>query len=666
MNINQKIPVLTGTAIPLAALKTKNSCGVGEYLDLIPFASFCKKANLGLIQLLPVNDTGTESSPYSALSAFALHPLYVSVESLPEYSGNSEVKKAVKSIHEKYDNEVRFNYRKIREEKMSVLRQLFQSVSKNFIADISKPKSAVSKWVKENPWVIEYAVFMELKRQFNEASWKTWPKEFRKITKEKILERWQDEKLLENHLFFAWVQMRASEQFKEAADYIAEKGIILKGDIPIMMNEDSADAWAHPEFFDDKMRAGSPPDGFNPLGQNWGFPIYRWDNLEKDGYSWWKNRLVCASKYYKAYRIDHVLGFFRIWATSDRETTATMGMTLPSSFITLAELEKAGFDKNRIRWLSQPHVPTRAIEDVNNNDYLGTHGILNKIMDRIGQEELWLFKPEIKGDKDIWENPEIPEPVKAKLAEFWRNRTLVPSGSGKFVPLWTYKETTAWQSLSEEEKNALEKILAKKSEKQDKLWEAQARKILGELTSATDMIACAEDLGANPECLPQVLSDLSILRLCVVRWCRDWAEEGQPFIAFEDYPKNSVATASVHDSSTLRLWWLEENDSPAFIRDFPPENKDGKILEKVYTPETATYLLKRMATAASCFCIHPIQDFLSLSTLYYNDNPKLEVVNVPGSVNEFNWTYRLPVNVENLSADKDLILSIKSVVNLHK
>ena len=121
MNINQKIPVLTGTAIPLAALKTKNSCGVGEYPDLIPFASFCKKARLGLIQLLPVNDTGTESSPYSALSAFALHPLYISIEALPEYSGNSEIKKAVKSIHEKYDNEVRFNYRKIREEKMAVL-----------------------------------------------------------------------------------------------------------------------------------------------------------------------------------------------------------------------------------------------------------------------------------------------------------------------------------------------------------------------------------------------------------------------------------------------------------------------------------------------------------------------------------------------------------------
>ncbi|MBR5867706.1 MAG: 4-alpha-glucanotransferase, partial [Spirochaetaceae bacterium] len=526
--------------------------------------------------------------------------------------------------------------------------------------------SAVSKWVKENPWVIEYAVFMELKRQFNEASWKTWPKEFRKITKEKILERWQDENLLENHLFFAWLQLRASEQFKEASDYIASRGIILKGDIPIMMNEDSADAWAHPEFFDDKMRAGSPPDGFNPLGQNWGFPIYRWDNLEKDGYSWWKNRLICASKYYKAYRIDHVLGFFRIWATSDHETTATMGMTLPSSCITLAELEKAGFDKDRIRWLSQPHVPTKAIEEVNNNDYLGTHGILNKVMDRIGQEELWLFKPEIKGDKDIWENSEIPEPVKARLAEFWRNRTLVLAGSGKFVPLWTYKETTAWQSLTEEEKEALEKILAKKSEKQDKLWEAQARKILGELTSSTDMIACAEDLGANPECLPQVLSDLSILRLSVVRWYRDWAEEGQPFINFEDYPENSVATASVHDSSTLRLWWLEENDSPAFIRDFPPETKDGKIIEKVYTPETAAYLLKKMAAAASRFCIHPIQDFLSLSALYYNDNPKLEVVNVPGSVNEFNWTYRLPVTVEKLSADKDLIASIKSVVNLHK
>lgn len=664
MSSNSKFPVLTGTAVPLGAIRTKNSCGVGEYPDLVAFAAFCKKAGLGLVQLLPVNDTGTESSPYSALSAFALHPLYISIESLPEFACVPKAKKMLKELHAKHDSKSRFNYRTLREEKLSILRFIFEECSKDITAKANDGE--LGKWIAHNPWVVEYAVFMELKRQFNEASWKEWPKEFRRITKEKIEDRWQDKNLFEKHLFFAWLQMRAAQQFKQASDAVAEKGLVLKGDIPIMMNEDSADAWAHPEFFDDGMRAGSPPDGFNPLGQNWGFPIYRWDNLAKDGYSWWKNRLVCASQYYKAYRIDHVLGFFRIWATSENESTAAMGTTQPSECITKKELEKLGFDKDRIRWLSQPHVPTRAIEDVNNNDYLGTHGILHKLMDRIGDEELWIFKPEIKGDKDIWHMQDVPDAVKTRLAEFWRDRTLVPLKADKFVPLWTYHDTTAWKSLSQEEKKSLEELFGKKNAKQDKLWENQARTLLGELVTATDMIACAEDLGANPECLPQVLADLSILRLCVVRWCRDWGKEGQPFNLFKDYPKNSVATSSVHDSSTLRLWWLEENDAKDFLHDFPPEKDEDKITAGIYTPQTARYLLGKIAEAASCFCVHPIQDFLSLSSTYYNDDAQQERVNIPGSVNEFNWTYRLPVTIEELVQDKDLIQAIKEISSLHK
>ena len=662
-----EIPRLTGTAIPLGALKTKRSCGIGEYPDLVAFASFCKKAGLSLIQLLPVNDTGTESSPYSALSAFALHPIYISIEALPEYKAvSTPVKKAVKALHQAHDTAPRFDYRQLRYGKLDVLKQVYEE-NKLAIAQLwSDSDSDLRRWFAKNPWVVEYAVFMELKREFMEASWRQWPKKFSSMKQNKIVERWEDRNLRATHLFHVWMQWRAFEQFQQAALAVQEKGIMLKGDIPIMMNEDSADAWAHPEFFDDTMRAGSPPDGFNPTGQNWGFPVYRWKNLAKSDYSWWKNRLACASNFYQAYRIDHVLGFFRIWETSSRETTAILGRTEPSAPITFAELEKAGFDKDRIRWLSQPHVPTRAIEEVNNNDYLGTHGYLHLLMDRIGEEELWLFKEEIQGDRDILEREDIPEPVRYRLAEFWRNRTLLPLGQDKFLPLWTYRDTTAWQSLSEQEQESLDKLIATKQKKQDTLWEKQARTLLGELTSATDMIACAEDLGANPESVPRVLDDLSILRLCVVRWYRQWQEEGQPFVDFADYPAKSVVTASVHDSSTLRLWWLTEQDAADFYRDFPPEEAEGDIEVGIYTPETARYLLSRIATSASNFCIHPIQDFLALQAAYYHSDPQQERVNVPGSVNEFNWTYRLPVLVEELAQDKDLQVAIKEVVAIHK
>lgn len=667
MSTNSKeIPVLTGTAIPLGALKTKSSCGVGEFPDLVPFADFCKKAGLGLIQLLPVNDTGTESSPYSALSAFALHPIYISIEGLPEFDSVPDAKKALKDFHKKHDSQLRYNYRQLRSDKLKVLRLLFDSNVNSFVKDAESKNSEVSKWISENPWVTEYAVFMELKRQYKEASWKEWPEKYKRITKKQIEKRWLDEKLRENHLFYVWLQLRASQQFKDAAKKIADKGLLLKGDIPIMMNEDSADAWAHPEFFDDTMRAGSPPDGGTPEGQNWGFPVYRWDNLAKDGYSWWKNRLISASQYYKAYRIDHVLGFFRIWATPENESSAILGMTQPSDCISRQELHDIGFNDDRIRWLSQPHVPTRAIEDVNNNDYLGTHGYLHKLMDRIGNEELWLFKKEITGDKDIWNAPDIPDSVKARLVQFWRDRTLVTVSEDVFVPLWLYRDSGPWKSLSDDERWRLNELISRKAAHQEYLWEQQARTLLGELTSATDMIACAEDLGANPESLPSVLGDLSILRLCVIRWCRDWDIPGKPYKAFESYPKHSVATASVHDSSTLRLWWLTEPDANDFFQAFPPEESGSEIRPGVYTPETARYLLKKFASSGSCFCVHPLQDMLSLSQKYYSDDPQLERVNVPGSVNEFNWTYRLPVLVEDLISDKELISSIKEIVSLHQ
>ena len=634
---------------------------------MVAFASFCKKAALSLIQLLPVNDTGTESSPYSALSAFALHPIYVSVESLPEYkAASSAIKKKVKALHHSHDEAPRFDYSRLRHEKLDVLRELYAE-NKLSIAEVwADSSSGLRLWFAQNPWAIEYAVFMELKRQFMEASWRQWPKKYSSMKLDKIQRRWEDADLREGHLFHVWLQWRAFQQFHAAAGAVAEKGIMLKGDIPIMMNEDSADAWAHPEFFDDTMRAGSPPDGFNPTGQNWGFPVYRWKNLAKTGYSWWKERLVCASRFYQAYRIDHVLGFFRIWETSSRETTAAMGHTEPVAAITAKELEKAGFDADRIRWLSQPHVPTRAIEEVNGNDYLGSHGILHLVMDRIGEEELWLFKEEIQGDKDILEREDIPEPVRRRLAEFWRNRTLLPLGKDNYVPLWTYKDSAAWQSLSDKEQAALDTLIAAKQKKQDGLWERQARTLLGELASATDMIACAEDLGANPDSLPRVLDDLSILRLCVVRWYRQWQEAGQPFVDFYDYPEKSVATSSVHDSSTLRLWWLSEQDAADFCRDYPPEEAEGDIEVGIYTPETARYLLSRIATAASTFCIHPIQDFLALRPAYYSSDPQQERVNIPGSVSQFNWTYRLPVPVEELSQDKELQAAVKELTAIHK
>ena len=223
-----EIPRLTGTAIPLGALKTKQSCGIGEYPDLVAFASFCKQAGLSLIQLLPVNDTGTESSPYSALSAFALHPIYMSIESLPEYkAASSGIKKAVKALHEAYDDAPRFNYSKLRYAKRNVLKQLYEENKAAIQVLWNDEVSDFRSWFTKNPWVVEYAVFLELKWKFMEASWRQWPKKYSSMKQDKILARWEDPELKEAHLFHVWLQWRAFEQFQQAALAVQEKGILL-------------------------------------------------------------------------------------------------------------------------------------------------------------------------------------------------------------------------------------------------------------------------------------------------------------------------------------------------------------------------------------------------------------------------------------------------------
>ncbi|WP_255945569.1 4-alpha-glucanotransferase [Brucepastera parasyntrophica] len=528
----------------------------------------------------------------------------------------------------------------------------------------------MTKWIKDNPWIEDYAVFMNLKRHNFDASWKTWDS-MRTPSHSEIRKRWENKELRADHLFFAWIQMRLDEQFSKAARYCTEQGIALKGDIPIMMNEDSCDAWANPEFFRDDLRAGSPPDGPTPLGQNWGFPIYNWDNLRNDNFGWWKQRLKHSARYYNAYRIDHILGFFRIWSIPYGETTGVLGWLTPHEPITAGELAERGFAGDRLRWITEPHVPTYSIEEVNNYDYLGTHGILRKLMDRIGNEELWLFKPEIQHDRDI-KNADIPEAAKEVLMKAWRNRLLQITGrddNGKplYEPIWTYYETTAWQTLSDEEQHSLEDLFGRKRCINEKLWKDQADELLGELTRSVDMLACGEDLGTIPESVPEILQKYGIFGLKVIRWERWWNQPGQPFKNLAEYPPESVATSSVHDSSTVRGWWEQEEGPDVFLAAWPPEN-DGypegssdKFRAK-YTPDAAGYVLKTMARTSSLLLIYPLQDLLSLVPDYYSEEIDDERINVPGSVSLFNWTYRIPADIENLAENRKLISAIQTVL----
>ena len=653
----------TGVAVPVTALLTKKSLGCGEFLDLIPFADFCAASGLSLIQILPVNDTGTESSPYSALSAFALHPLYIRISEIEAFStfNKTIANEILLEIEEKkkiFVNEKRFNYKELREFKLSLLKKIWEEIANDFI--VSKE---AKDWIAENPWIKSYACFRVIKEKNHEASFKSW-NEYKNLSQAEIAELWDLVLEKESLYFQVWVQKNANEQFLKASAYCREKGVLLKGDIPILMNEDSVDIWSNPDFFIEHLRAGSPPDGPNPFGQNWGFPVYNWEALKKNAYSWWKERLLEASKYYQMYRIDHVLGFFRIWAVPHGESKALLGWTIPNAPISKDELIKCGFSADTIRWLSQPHVATHEIQAVNNGDYLGTHGLLSKCMDRIGNEELWLFNKTIKTDADIWAL-DIPHVVKEKLAEKWLDRCLIEFEANSFVPFVHFERTSSWQSLHDGQRHHLYGLFKDKENKENFLWEKQASELLGALSNVGGMIACAEDLGANLESMPRVLESLSINALRVVRWNRLWKQAGQPYVAFENYPVLSVATSSVHDSSTLRGWWDQEADAKDFGRSFLHEQAENTYEHKAFSPDICNKVLSAMAKAKSRYFINPIQDFLHLDPQYYDENCDDERINIPGTVNTFNWTYKLPVFIEELEKNNDLIKKIKNIVAIH-
>jgi 4-alpha-glucanotransferase len=618
---------------------------------------------IGLIQLLPVNDTGYWSAPYFALTAFALHPVYLRIGDMPEASAFST---RLKALGDRFNMETRFPYEPILRAKMSLLREIFAANEKD-ITNRAKPSGSLGKWIEANGWVKPYAVFRRLKELNEEKGWKEW-KSHRTVTAAEIQAFWDDPKLKGEHLFWAWIQEALDKQFSLAAKSLSEMGIVLEGDIPILMNEDACDIWAYPQFFHLDISAGAPPDQYSPEGQNWGFPTHNWEVQEKDGYSWWKARLKTAEKYYQAYRIDHVLGFFRIWSSNRANTSAALGRYIPYKPVLIQELKDLGFDDGRIRWMSQPHVPTGELWDALRQNWGGLYRDADiaavaeqafaGVLDRIGDEELWLFKKTLKGEKDI-EAMDLHPAAKAFLVKAWNDRLFLEYETGKFFPVWFYKDNRAYAALSEDEKSRLEALLEKKAADSEKIWEREGKKLLSVLVESSSMLPCAEDLGAVPDCVPKVLTELRILGLRVVRWHRNWDAAGQPYYPFDEYPELSVCTPAVHDSSTLREWWDREVDQEQFAGfiGFPS-------LPKVYNPGTAKIILHKIAAAASRYRVFQIQDLLHLSNRWYAPDPASERINVPGTLNEFNWTYRLPAVISEIARDQELIKAVKELSGL--
>jgi 4-alpha-glucanotransferase len=360
-----------------------------------------------------------------------------------------------------------------------------------------------------------------------------------------------------------------------------------------------------------------------------------------------------------------VLGFFRIWASRREENSALLGRYVPYIPVNTRDLEDLGYDEGKIRWITEPHILTGDVWDALKAGWGGpfheeelnaaADKVFQSALDRIGNEELWLFKKTIHGEKGI-AALDIHQAAKDFLKKAWANRLFFEHAKGQYYTVWNYRDSHAYVSLLEEEKKELEALLGKRRIDSEKIWEAEGFRLLSVLTASSSMLPCAEDLGAVPACVPLVLSKLKILGLRVVRWHRDWGKESQPYIPFEEYPELSICTPAVHDSSCLREWWDREADQGVFCSFVGVPS-----LPKVYNPGTARIILSKIAASSSRFRVFQIQDLLHLSKRWYAADPASERINVPGTANDFNWTYRLPALMSELSKDEDLIRAVSEL-----
>lgn len=631
----------------MGALHSSESAGCGEFADLPAVARWCASVGLQVLQILPVNDTGGDSSPYSAISSCALHPIYLRIQNLPEMSALSPAQRKrivtrLTALQQMPHESGRFDYHHINTEKRQLLQEIY---------DAAGADTPTDGFLADNPWVPAYAVFRALKDREDQRPWTEW-RAHSTGSRELVQRLWEDEsdqELYHAARFYLWVQMRCAEQFAAATVVIDELGVALKGDIPILMNEDSADVWHRPEVFSREVRAGAPPDMFSGLGQNWGFPVYDWQYLKSEDYAWWRERLRRASQYYHAIRLDHVLGFFRIWAIPAGNTTGLLGHFWPQKGITPEELYQEGFDHGRLRWLLEPHIPGEWVREAEGD----LSALQGTVLQQIGEEDLYNFAPHIPHESALEEavtaledaGIHITDDLRGLLFDQFRQRVLLPLPDGTYAPGWSYPVCWRYLTLTEGERDRFETLVARHESANNALWAAQGRELLSFILDTTDMLPCAEDLGVVPEAVPRVMGELGVLGLMIPRWSFYWDQPGQPPIPFGQYREESVLASSVHDTSTLRGWWeLEEGRETLWELAGQPEP-----CPEVFNGSTALPVYHGMLKSTSRIVIFQIQDLLVLAPELLSADPQDERINIPGTMERFNWTWRMPLTTEELA-----------------
>lgn len=628
-----------GVAIPVFSLRSKKSWGTGEFPDIKLLVDWAKQTGIQLVQLLPVNDTTLtytqkDSYPYAAISAFALHPLYLNIDRVARKEDRAVVQSALK-LKKALNDLADMDYEQAMAVKMQVIRQLFHAQKNQFKND----EKYAAFFIQNKHWLVPYAVFSYLKNKYGTADFTKW--KTHAVYDETAVNRLARSagKHYDAIVLHYFIQYHLHLQLADAVNYAHKKGIVIKGDIPIGIHKNSVDVWMNPDLYNVSEQAGAPPDAFAVKGQNWGFPTYRWQKMQENNFDWWQMRLKNMSHYFDAFRIDHILGFFRIWSIPNTQVEGVMGRFVPAIPMTVNDFLQKNISFNRQRY-TQPFITSDILNNLFRNKLEEVKNIFFN-----GDEFKKEFNTQQKIESYFAGTTTFDHEIKQKLFDLVSNIILLEeenSNGQSFHFRINMEQTSSFQYLPINDQQKLKKLYTDYFyHRQEDVWRKEAMTKLAFIKSHTDMLVCGENLGMVPHSVPEVMQQLGILSLEIQRMPKD------PYIHYS-HPANapylSVVSPSTHDMSTIREWWEENKTATQYFYNNLLECQ-GEAPAQCQQWISKTILLQHLYSPAM-WSIFQLQDILGMSD-FRRENPQEERINIPADPDHY-WKYRMHIQLEDL------------------
>ncbi len=715
-----------GVAIPVFSLRSENSFGVGEFTDLPLLADWARSVGLKLIQLLPINDTsatGTraDSYPYAAISAFALHPLYLNVA---EVAGkkHAAIWKPYTKQQKTLNSQDAVDYEAVMQAKWAALRQLFAVQKAEFLTD----PAFIQYFTENKHWLVPYAAFCYLRDKNGSPDFNRWSAH--NVYREKEIEKLVSPKSehYDEVAIHYFVQWHLHRQLKAAADYVHARGLALKGDIPIGIYRFSCDAWVAPELYNMDMQAGAPPDDFAVSGQNWGFPTYNWARMQADGFAWWRQRFQQMSLYFDAFRIDHILGFFRIWSIPMDAAEGILGYFVPALPVTEAEFHEAGtgFDYER---LCKPFINDAILQETfgEQADLVRQHFLEpTPGGGRMSGSSQYQFKAAFDTQRKVEAYfAATPPPSPPPGGRGAKSRKKVhPQESSGFnfeetdLPLSQLNTAIPENQASNKEQAPFSSGVGDGGGVERGLYALHSNVILLDVTpdgarerqyafrigiENTSSFRYLPEIVKAPlnalyidyffrrqdafwqrqamEKLPALKratnmlicgEDLGMVPHCVPDVMQELGilsleiqrmpkKTGAAFFHPKDAPYLSVVTPSTHDMSTIRGWWEEDR---ALIQRF----FNGVLGYEGTAPYFCEHWVNRLIVeqhlqSPAMWSIFQLQDLLGMDAALRRENPNDERINIPADPKHY-WRYRMHLDLEALQQAEEYNKGLREMV----